>query len=141
LPQHLLARSHRAILAKLAVRWQKKLYTLLSIEKASRIQYVYEQKMRQPSRIQSVYFLSIEFSGHIQFVFLKKTRKVSAYTYCILLCQRVFDSYTMCIRPKNSTNQNVYNFCCFVFSRLLVYTCKTLDYPLLLARKVKACSP
>ena len=88
----------------------KKLYTLLSIEKSSRIQFVYEPKTLKVGRIQTVYFLSIEFSCRIQYVYSKKTRKVVPYTYCILLCQRIFEPYTMCTRRENSTNQSVYNF-------------------------------
>ena len=62
-----------------------KLYTLLSIEKAGHIQYVYEQKTLKVGRIQTVYFLSIEFSSRIQYVYSAKTREVLPYTMCILL--------------------------------------------------------
>ena len=61
---------------------EKKLYTLLLREKVSRIQFVYEPKMRWGSLI------------HI--VEEEKTLKVDSCTYCI--------------RAENSTNQSVYNF-------------------------------
>ena len=112
-------------------RKQKKLYTFLSIEKAGHIQYVYEQKTRQASRIQIVYFLSIEFSSRIQCVYSKKTPKVGSYTICILLARSVFEPYTMCTRAENSTNQNIYTF------SLLQVCSNTLDYPLLFASSQK----
>ena len=61
---------------------EKKLYTLLLIEKVSRIQFVYEPKMRWGSRI------------HI--VEEEKTLKVSSYTLCIRVKNASGESYTYC---------------------------------------------
>ena len=59
---------------------KKKLYTLLSIEKA----------------------------GHIQTVYEEKTLKVSSYTYCIRVKNTKSRSYTICIRGKNTQSRLMY---------------------------------